>query len=149
MPEKRRAPRLLLTVAAGLLASLFTLRMGETFAALKLPFLFPPVWLLPAGWAGALLCLASAAGAAGERKIVNAFYVSLGLTVCWAVLFFRLDATLAALVSGLLLTGVWLHMRRLLGPISPKAKKLMLCCCIWGGYLAYLNAGIWLMGVDR
>ena len=145
MPEKRKAPHVLLTAAAGLLASLFALRMGETFAALKLPFLFPPVWLLPAGWTGALICLVSAAGAAGKRKVVNSFYVSLGLIICWAVLFFRLDAILAALVSGLLLTGVWLHMRRLLGDISPKAKKLMLCCCVWSGYLTYLNAGIWIM----
>ena len=133
----------LITAAAGLLASLFTLRMGEMFAALKLPFLFPPVWLLPIGWTAVLILLASSARHAGEKKAMTSFYVSLGLIVCWAVLFFRADTIPAAAIAGLLLTGVWLHMRRL--QTSSQAHKMLLPCCVWAGYLAYLNVGIWLM----
>jgi tryptophan-rich sensory protein len=149
---------LFITAVAGLLASLFTLRMGEVFAPLKLPLFFPPLWLLPAGWTAALICLASASATAGtapgecpdqpesehtarSHKAAMAFYVSLGLTVCWAALFFRLNAGGAAAITGLLLTGVWLHLRRL----TANKQKRLLVCCIWAGYMAYLNMGIWLI----
>lgn len=131
--------------ASGAVAGLFTLHMGEVFASLKLPFLFPPVWILPVGWTAALILLASAmAGAEGQRA-ATAFYVSLGLAVSWALLFFRLDTPVAAAAAGLLLTGVWLHLRRLTGENSPGAKKRLLPCCIWAGYAAYLNIGICLI----
>ncbi|MDR0326518.1 MAG: tryptophan-rich sensory protein [Oscillospiraceae bacterium] len=147
--EGKQAVRFYLaSAAAGLLASLFTLRMGEAFAALKLPFLFPPLWLLPIGWTVALILLASSVRVSGDAKTITSFYVSLGLMVCWAALFFRAGAIPAAAITGLLLTGVWLHMRRLLGQPSPQGKKLMLPCCIWSGYLAYLNLGIWLMNLE-
>ena len=130
--------------AAGLLASLFSLRMGGVFAALRLPLFFPPVWLLPVGWAAALILLASVTAAA-DKKPAAAFYVSLGLAVAWALLFFRLDAPVAAAAAGALLTGVWLRLRRVTGAESPQAKRRLLPCCVWAGYLTYLNLGICLI----
>jgi tryptophan-rich sensory protein len=127
---------------AGLIASLFALRMGEVFVSLTLPFLFPPVWFLPVGWTAALVLLASGSGAADGKKVMTAFYVSLGLIICWALLFFRLEAHIAAAVTGLFLTGIWLHLRQMIGGNLPQTKKRLLPCCIWAGYTAYLNVGI-------
>jgi tryptophan-rich sensory protein len=131
--------------AAGVAASFFSLRMGSVFTELRLPLFFPPAWLLQIGWTAALVLLASALTAESERKAARAFYISLGLTVCWAVFFFRLNAPAAALVCGLLLTGVWLHLRRLVCEKPGSAGKRLLPCCIWAGYMAYLNAGILLL----
>jgi tryptophan-rich sensory protein len=131
------------SAAAGLLASFFTLRMGEIFAALRLPLFFPPVFLFPIGWTAALILFAHTfSSCKPDKKAATSFYVSLGLIVLWALLFFRLDAPTAAACAGLLLTGVWLHIRRLLGEKAPKAGKRLVLCCIWAGYLAYLNLGI-------
>jgi tryptophan-rich sensory protein len=132
----------LAAAAAGFIASLFGLRMGEVFAELKLPLLFPPVWLLPLGWAVTLALLAKSAGRVSGKKIKTAFFVSLSLLVIWALLFFRLNAYGGGVVSGLLLTGVWLHMRRVIGGESVTAGRQLLACCIWAGYSVYLNLGI-------
>jgi tryptophan-rich sensory protein len=136
----------LITAAAGLAANLFALRMGETFAQLKLPLFFPPVWLLPLGWAAALICLANAVNAFSKDespKAATAFYVALGLVICWAVLFFRLEAPRASAASGIMLTGVLLHLRRLAEPAG--FGRRFIPCCMWAGYQAYLNLGICLM----
>ncbi len=150
MSGKRAALHYLLAAATGFLASLFTLRIGEEFAKLKTPFLFPPIGLIPVGWAIVLLLSVSAARYADHetedgRKVITAFYVSLALIFAWPVMFFRLDAKLAGAIILLLLTGVWLHSMKLLRPVSERARKLLLPCCAWSGYLAYLNIGVCLM----
>jgi tryptophan-rich sensory protein len=135
----------LIAAAAGLTANLFALRMGEAFAQYRLPLFFPPVWLLPAGWVAALIIFAAAFTGIEEKslKLTTAFYVALGLMICWAVLFFRAGLPAAAAVSGLTLTGVLLHMRRLAGDL--RGGRRFVPCCVWAGYLAYLNLGICLM----
>ncbi|MDR0294449.1 MAG: tryptophan-rich sensory protein [Oscillospiraceae bacterium] len=183
MTGRRPAFYVLPAAAAGLLAGLFALRMGADFAELKLPLLFPPVWLLPFGWTAALILLVWGYSSIGDGRpgwalkegrvsagttraehpdqvpaggefsarsprgtqMALAYYVSLGLAVCWAAVFFRLDAKFAAALTGLLLTGVWLRLRRLADAFSPRAGKLITPCCVWAGYLAYLNLGIWLI----
>lgn len=153
MSGKKSALTFFITAAAGLLVSLFTLRMGAVFAELRLPLFFPPVWLLPVGWTAVLILLSAAVrhvkhgtdGTAPTKRVMTAYYVSLVLAVLWAIVFFRLEAKGTAVVVGLLLTGVWLHLMRLLEAFSPRAKKLMLPCCIWVGYLSYLHLGIWLI----
>jgi tryptophan-rich sensory protein len=142
MPKARYS---LSAAGAGLIASLFSLRMGEVFAALKLPLFFPPVWLLPVGWTVILILLASGIPGESGKKTVTAFYVSLSLVIVWAVLLFRLNAPVAAALAGLLLTGVWLYLRRLIGETSAQMKNRLLPCCVWAGYLTYLNMGICLM----
>jgi tryptophan-rich sensory protein len=138
----------LFAAAAGILSCLFSLRMGEVFATLRLPLFFPPVRLLPVGWTVALICLSvSASGQTGGKKSTQAFFVSLGLTVLGAILFFRAGAPLASSVCGLLLLGVWLRLRRLLGEGSRRAMRLMTFCCCWAGYLTYINIGIWLLNI--
>ena len=135
----------LVTAASGLVANLFALRMGETFAQLRLPLFFPPVWLLFFGWTAAFICLANAFVRVEEKsqKATTAFYVALGLTVCWSVLFFRADAHFAAALAGMMFTGVLLHLRVLANTAGD--GKRFLPCCIWVGYMTYLNLGICLI----
>lgn len=150
MRGKRAVFHFFLAAFTGVLASMFTLRMGEKFALLRKPFLFPPLWLIPAGWAIALLLAVSAARHADPksedgRKVMTTFYVALALTLMWPVMFFRLDAKAAGAVILLLLTGLWLHSMKLIRPVSDRARKLLVPCCIWAGYLSYLNIGVCLM----
>ncbi|MCL1807886.1 MAG: tryptophan-rich sensory protein [Oscillospiraceae bacterium] len=140
---KRTVLYFFLTAAAGVLASLFTVRAGERLALLKQPLFFPPVWLTLLGWAAVLIILAVVSSKTEESRAAMAFYVSLGLMAGWAVLFFRTELFLAAAVCGLLHTGVWLHLRRLLSEAG-KQKVLIACCC-WSGYMVYLNLGVWLI----
>ncbi|MDR1668607.1 MAG: tryptophan-rich sensory protein [Oscillospiraceae bacterium] len=147
MTGKRAAFHYFLAALTGFLASLFTLRMGEEFAVLKRPLLFPPVWMIPVGWALTLLLAVSAARridckSGDGRKVMTSFYVSLVLTLAWPAIFFRLDAKAAGLVVLLLLTGVWLHAMKLIRPVSRRARKMLIACCIWSGYLSYINLGI-------
>ena len=134
----------LITAAAGLTANLFALRMGETFAQYRLPLFFPPVWLFLVGWIAALIFFAAAFTGMEEKspQITTSLYVALGLMIFWSLLFFRVELPLAAAVTGLVLTGVLLHMRRLAGA---EDGKRFVPCCVWAGYMAYLNLGICLM----
>jgi tryptophan-rich sensory protein len=141
--SKLTALNWLITAAAGLAASLFSLRMGEVFARCSLPLFFPPVWLFPVGWTAVLICLVSAYLKTEHDKAKLGFYVSLGLVVLWAVLFFRMGLPLAAAIAGMTLTGVLLRLRRLAG--VPGAGRRFLPCCVWTGYLTYLNLGIFIL----
>jgi tryptophan-rich sensory protein len=143
--SKRMALNWLVTAAAGLIANLFALRMGEIFDQFRLPLFFPPVWLLPLGWTVALICLVSAYTRMEDEspKAAMAFYVALGLVVCRELLFFRVGALFAAAISGMILTGVLLHMKRL-AEASGSGKRF-LPCCMWAGYMTYINLGICLM----
>ncbi|MDR1692456.1 MAG: tryptophan-rich sensory protein [Oscillospiraceae bacterium] len=148
MSGRRTALHFFLAALTGALASLFTVHMGERFALLKTPFLFPPVSLLPVGWAVSLLLAAAAIRpadpASGDgQKAMRAFYLSLALILLWPVFFFRLDAKAGGAAVLLLLTGVLLHARKLIGPGT--GQKLLVPCCLWTGYLSYLNIGICLL----
>jgi len=148
MLRNRAVWRFLAAAVAGLLASLFTLHMGEALSALNRPFLFPPFWMLPVGWTAALIAAAGAMRyAVGliHKKTVAAFYVSLGLVVVWAFVFFRLGMRGTGFVAGFFLTGIWLRNRRLLREFSQDAAKWMTCATAWAGYATYLNLGVWFL----
>jgi tryptophan-rich sensory protein len=139
----RTALNWLFTAVAGLVASLFALRMGEAFVQFRLPLFFPPAWLLTLGWTAALISLAGAYSKMEDPKAAAGFYVSLGLAICWPALFFRVGAPFAAAVTGMILTGVLLHLRRI-AETSGLGRRF-LPCCVWAGYLTYLNLGICLL----
>ena len=81
--------------------------------------------------------------AAGSALTV--YGLSLAANFLWPILFFTVQAWLAAFLLRLLLWALVGIAALLFGAITPRAGKLLLPYLAWLTFAAYLNLGVWLL----
>ena len=146
-------PALLLPLAVGGLAALFTGGAMEDYSRLARPSLSPPGWVFPAAWTllyllmGAASYLVAAAPVSAERKerALCVYALQLAVNLAWPVIFFKLSACGAAFFWLLLLLVLVWALRLLFKHIDPRAGKLLLPYLLWLLFALYLNLGVWIL----
>jgi tryptophan-rich sensory protein len=86
-------------------------------------------------------------GVADRRRdrALTVYGLSLAADVLWPILFFTVQAWLAAFLLLLLLWALVGIAALLFGAITPRAGKLLLPYLAWLTFAAYLNLGVWLL----
>ena len=144
---------LALPLGVGGVAAFLTKDSMKIFESLNQPPLSPPGWLFPVVWTvlyalmgrSSFLVLTSGAEKVRIRRALGVYLLQLGFNFLWSILFFNLEAYLAAFFW---LVGLWvliLVTMVLFYKIRPRAGDLLLPYLLWVTFAGYLNYGIWLM----
>ena len=144
---------LLIPLAAGGLAALFTMGSMEHFAALAQPPLSPPGWVFPVAWTALYLLMGlasflvwkSAAPPAQKKRALTLYGVQLAVNFVWPLLFFRAGLYGFALIWLVLLLVLVIETTIAFGRIDQRAAWLLAPYLAWLVFAAYLNAGVWLL----
>lgn len=144
---------LLIPLAAGGLAALFTMGSMEHFAALAQPPLSPPGWVFPVAWTALYLLMGlasflvwkSAAPPAQKKRALTLYGVQLAVNFVWPLLFFRAGLYGFALIWLVLLLVLVIETTIAFGRIDQRAAWLLAPYLAWLVFAAYLNVGIWLL----
>ncbi len=143
---------ILITELVGVLGSLFSGNMGQSFTTLKKPPLSPPGWLFGIIWPILYLLMGIAVYIIYQKpktpesqKAINLYWIQLLVNFLWPIVFFRFElywiAVAVILILDVLvfLTTVWFY------KISKVAGYLMIPYLLWILFATYLNIGIALM----
>ena len=144
---------LLIPLAAGGLAALFTMGSMEHFAALAQPPLSPPGWVFPVAWTALYLLMGlasflvwkSAAPPAQKKRALTLYGVQLAVNFVWPLLFFRAGLYGFALIWLVLLLVLVIETTIAFGRIDQRAAWLLAPYLAWLVFAAYLNVGVWLL----
>jgi len=141
--------------AAGAIGSLATAPgiQSRWYLVLEKPPLDPPGWLFSPVWIALYATMGFAAFLVWRegwerrevRKAIGVFALQLALNALWPVLFFALEAPLAAFFEILVLWAVVLWTIRMFRVVSRAAAWLLAPYLAWLTFAAYLNAAIWLI----
>ena len=142
---------LLITLAAGSLASLLTARgVREWYPGLHKPRGMPPSWVFGPLWTTLYVLMAVAAwlvwrdyGWAGGRPAFFIFFAQLGLNIAWSGIFFGARLRGVAFAEIVLLWVAILFNIVIFHWLTPVAALLMLPYLAWVTYASYLNFGAW------
>ena len=141
----------LIALAVGGLAAWLTRGAMMEDSMLRQPPLSPPPWLFPIVWSILYTLVGISAAIIWRKaplqrdKALQPYGVQLFLNFWWPILFFLLDARLAAFVLLLLLIITVVRMIRRFYTISPAAALLNTPYLLWLLFAAYLNLGIYLL----
>ena len=155
-PKIKWKPLLLalaLPLAVGGFSAFLTRDGMRAFASLRQPPLSPPAWLFPVVWTLLYLSMGLASylvwvsGVSDRRRdrALTVYGLSLAASFLWPILFFTVQAWLAAFLLLLLLWALVGIAALLFGAITPRAGKLLLPYLAWLTFAAYLNLGVWLL----
>lgn len=155
-PKIKWKPLLLalaLPLAVGSFSAFLTRDGMRAFASLRQPPLSPPAWLFPVVWTLLYLSMGLASylvwvsGVSDRRRdrALTVYGLSLAANFLWPILFFTVQAWLAAFLLLLLLWALVGIAALLFGAITPRAGKLLLPYLAWLTFAAYLNLGVWLL----
>ena len=157
MERKIKWGPLVLSVAAALAAGGLGAWLGGDFAKsygqMYKPLLSPPGWVFPAVWTllyvlmgvAAFQVWQSEASAPRKKRALTVYAVQLAMNAFWPLLFFRLNATLAAFVwLVLLFAAVWVC-ALCFRYIRAGAGKLLTPYLLWLFFAGYLNLGVYLL----
>lgn len=146
---KRLLINLAIPLAVGGLAALLSGGM-ENYGAMNRPPLSPPGWVFPVVWTVLYLAMGYAAYrvqvAGGENRRALLFYgLQLLVNFVWPIVFFRLEAFLAAFfILALLWVLVGLTMLKFY-KIDTRAGDLFIPYFLWVTFAGYLNFGVFLL----
>ena len=155
-PKIKWKPLLLalaLPLAVGGFSAFLTRDGMRAFASLRQPPLSPPAWLFPVVWTLLYLSMGLASylvwvsGVSDRQRdrALTVYGLSLAANFLWPILFFTVQAWLAAFLLLLLLWALVGIAALLFGAITPRAGKLLLPYLAWLTFAAYLNLGVWLL----
>ena len=155
-PKIKWKPLLLalaLPLAVGGFSAFLTRDGMRAFASLRQPPLSPPAWLFPVVWTLLYLSMGLASylvwvsGVSDRRRdrALTVYGLSLAANYLWPILFFTVQAWLAAFLLLLLMWALVGIAALLFGAITPRAGKLLLPYLAWLTFAAYLNLGVWLL----
>lgn len=142
---------LLITLAIGIVASLFTTpQIPGWYATLQKPFFNPPNWLFAPVWTALYIMIATAAYLVWKRRDGTPLYTAakqiyllqLLFNFSWSIIFFGLHQVLAALVIIILL---WLSIILTMfyfNHFSKTACWLLLPYLLWVSFASILNFSI-------
>ena len=125
----------------------------EAFEQLKKPTLSPPGWLFPVVWTilytlmgiSSYLVLTSGQPKETIKMALAVYGIQLAVNFTWSLLFFNLEAYLAAFIWLLYLWLLILVMIYQFYKISKPAGILMIPYLLWVTFAGYLNLGIYLL----
>ena len=80
-----------------------------------------------------------------RERALTVYGLSLAVNFLWPIVFFTVQAWLAAFLLLLLLWVLATAAALLFGAIEPRAGKLLLPYLAWLTFAAYLNLGVWLL----
>ena len=155
-PKIKWKPLLLalaLPLAVGGFSAFLTRDGMRAFASLRQPPMSPPAWLFPVVWtllylsmglASYLVWVSDVSDRRRDRAL-TVYGLSLAANFLWPILFFTVQAWLAAFLLLLLLWALVGIAALLFGAITPRAGKLLLPYLAWLTFAAYLNLGVWLL----
>lgn len=138
----------------GVLAATLTRDSMDIYSKLERPFLAPPPIVFPIVWfilyvmmgiSSALVFEKRHIATDNGRKAFIYYATSLVLNFLWSIVFFRLEASLLALIIliGLLYSVIKTFIEYI--KISPIAAYLQIPYTLWILFAAYLNTAIWLL----
>ena len=140
-------------LAVGGLSALVTRGSMESFEMINKPPLSPPGILFPIVWTILYVLMGVASyfvyvsdTARGTKRVALALYgLQLFFNFFWSVLFFNLEAYLAAFVWLVVLWILIVATTFLFYAISKKAGYLMLPYILWVSFAGYLNLAIYFL----
>ena len=142
---------ILLSLAAGGLSGVFTMRGLPAYALLEKPPLTPPAAVFPVVWTALYILMGAGAARAwlsrrpGRERAMALFFAQLLLNALWSAWFFGLQARLFALAWLLVLLAAVARMIRAFAAVDRAAAWMQLPYFAWCLFAAYLNAGFWLL----
>ena len=144
---------LAIPLAVGGLSAFLTKDGMKLFAQVKQPPLSPPAWVFPVVWtllylmmgAASYLVLTAEVSDSRRERALTVYGLGLAANFLWPILFFTVQAWLAAFLLLLLLWALVGIAALLFGAITPRAGKLLLPYLAWLTFAAYLNLGVWLL----
>ncbi|MBR0209047.1 MAG: tryptophan-rich sensory protein [Oscillospiraceae bacterium] len=137
----------------GALAALLSREGMEYYKSMYKPLLAPPGWVFPVVWTilyvlmglASYLVYTSAASPERIRRAMTAYVLQLAANFIWPLIFFVLQAYLAAFLWLILLFALALVCALRFGYIDARAGKLMTPYLLWLFFAAYLNLGVYLL----
>ena len=148
------AVTILLPLAVGTMASIYTVAAQESFNEFNKPPLAPPAWVVPVVWTVLYLLMGVASYLVYRKKVHNwderrlriaelvVFYVQLFFNFSWTILFFNSDMKYFAF--GWLITMWFMILAFILMAFKNHkvAGWLMVPYILWCTFAAYLNISI-------
>ncbi|MGI5971633.1 MAG: TspO/MBR family protein [Oscillospiraceae bacterium] len=142
---------LIISLGAGGMAAWLISGFEETYNSLRLPPLAPPLKAYSVIWGILYLLMGISAyliyisDSPGKETALSGYWVQLGVSFIWPLLFFRSEAFLLSFFWILLLLTLILSIMAAFWRIRPAAGWLQTPHLIWIGFACYLNLGVWLL----
>ena len=150
---KELAAAIALPLAVGGVSALLSKNGMKEFALLRQPPLSPPGWVFPVVWtvlyammgAASYEVYASDVHDIRRRRALTGYLSQLAANFLWSIVFFALEAHLAAFWLIVLLWLLIVVCMLMFYHISQKAGRLMIPYALWVSFAAYLNLGVYLL----
>lgn len=144
---------LVIPLVVGGLAALLSRGGMEDYGDIYKPLLAPPGWVFPVVWSilylmmgyASYLVVTSDASPERIRRAMTIYYLQLAANFLWPLIFFALEAFLAAFIWLLVLFALAFVCALRFGYIDGRAGKLLTPYLIWLFFAAYLNLGVYLL----
>lgn len=144
---------LVIPLAVGGLAALFTFNAMDAFSALNQPPLSPPGWLFPIVWTilyllmgyGSYLVYQTQPDPEVKKRALMLYGVQLFLNFLWPLSFFRLGWYLPSFFLLLVLLAAAFFMTLWFSRLQKTAGILQIPYLIWLLFASYLNLGIYFL----
>ena len=145
---------ILIPLAVGLIASLFTMENMQIYSELVTPPLSPPAILFPIVWTILYILMGISSAMVWTKRSENSesaeagltyYAVSLVFNFIWSIIFFNLRWFLFAFLW--LCVLLYLIVRTIMAykKVLPVAAYLQIPYAIWVAFAGYLNIGIWFL----
>ena len=142
---------ILLPLAIGTTAALFTNSAMQDYAVLNQPILAPPGWLFPVVWTilyilmgiSAYLIKTSDSNPKDIADALTLYYYQLIVNFLWPIFFFDFQWYFFSFIWLLLLWVLIILMIRSFDRISKTAAYLNLPYLLWVTFATYLNFAVW------
>jgi tryptophan-rich sensory protein len=148
---KHLAASLAISLGTGILSSIFTMNSMKEFESANKPPLTPPNFLFPVVWTILFILMGISAyiifesKSENRRKVLVFYGLSLVTNFFWPLLFFNLQAYLAAFVWIILLWALIIVTIVEFYKINKTAAWLQVPYLLWVTFAAYLNFGVYLL----
>ena len=141
-------------LTVGVLAAALTRDSMDIYSKLEQPLLAPPPIVFPIVWSVLYILMGVSSALVYEKRHIAPdngrlafiyYALSLVLNFSWSIIFFRLEASLLALIIliGLLFSVIKTIIEYI--KISPISAYLQIPYALWVLFAAYLNTAIWLL----
>lgn len=142
---------IVIALAAGGLAALFSMGAMSEYGSLLQPPLSPPAWAFPVVWTILYILM----GVSSARiyiaddplspKALRSYAIQLALNIVWTLLYFTLELRLASFIWIVALIVAVAVMIARFFRIDRPAAYLQLPYMLWLIFAAYLNLGVYLL----
>ena len=144
---------ILIPLAVGFLASVFTSDSVMLFSEITKPPLSPPAWAFPVVWtilfvlmgASSYLVLASKKPQSQIKSALTVYGIQLAFNFFWSIIFFNLQAYLFAFFWLVILWLLIILTIYLFSKINKTAAILLIPYLLWVTFAGYLNYAIYLL----